>query len=304
MVRLSWILPLLVLLSGDVTAQVSFESRLDTNKMLIGDQHILSLSVYGTPNMQLDTVSFKEWEETGFESLSPQRWIAEGDAYRQDLPYAIYDTGYMQLPPLQLVFQYEGVSDTIYSNDLAVEVQGIMVDSTGLAPIKTIIREPISFYDVLPYLIGIVLALMLFAFIYYRKKKEIPTESIVQVQIPAHEKAMRDLATLRARKLWQSGKIKDYQSELTRIIRVYLEGRYGILALESTTEEILLAIKEADISKELSQDLSMILNMADLIKFAKARPEADIHQQFMERAEYFVRSTKDTEVSNITPDDD
>ncbi|NND09385.1 MAG: hypothetical protein HKN87_23680 [Saprospiraceae bacterium] len=275
-----------------ITAQVTFEGRLDTNRMLIGDQHILSLSVQGTPNMQLDTISFRTWEETGFETLTPQQWQAEGNIYRQDLAYAIYDTGYIQLPPLELIFRYEDVSDTIYSNDLAVEVNGIMVDSTGLAPIKTIIREPLSFRDVAPYLIGLLLALLLVWFVWRMKRRSTPPEVIVEIPIPAHEKALKELAELQQQKLWQSGKIKAYQSELTRIIRVYLEGRFGILAMESTTEEILSDMRNEEISSDLTKDLAEILNMADLIKFAKAKPSVDIHQRFMELAEHFVRTTR------------
>ncbi len=303
-IRFSYIAAICCGLSiGMSWGQASFQCMLDTNIMLIGDQHTLTLEVRGAGDIQLDTISFGDWHEMGFETLEPQIWDGTpGGIYHQQLSYAIYDTGYFILPPLALPYRLDGDLDTLYSNDLAVEVRGISVDSTGLAPIKTIIREPLNFLDVLPYFVLLVLALIAISWFWLRKKSASPPETIIHVPIPAHEVALRDLAALHAQKLWQSGKIKAYQTSLTHIIRAYLEDRFDIPALESTTGEILEDLKKVDLPDELMRDVDKILNIADLIKFAKARPEVAVHQSFMEKAEHFVRSTKEEDNLEQAPD--
>lgn len=86
--------------------------------------------------------------------------------------------------------------------------------------------------------------------------------------------------------------MKEYHSELTYILREYLESRYGIQALEQTTSEILEQLREADFDKSHSVNLASLLQTADLVKFAKAQPPVEFHEQAMLDAEIFIRATK------------
>ena len=127
----------------------------------------------------------------------------------------------------------------------------------------------------------------------YIKKEEL--EEVVEEEIiirPAHELAEEKLDELKSLQLWQQGKIKEYQSSLTFIIREYLENRYEVKALESTTQEILKSLAKAGFDKTLNADLSEILTMADLVKFAKARPGESIHESFMHKAYDLIEQTK------------
>jgi len=287
-------LVLFVSLGQILVAQVSFQCVIDSNKMVIGDQRMLEVKVQGQSPMDLDTISFSDWSKLGIEPISQQQWVWEnGNSYRQTVRVAAFDTGYIQLPPLSLTFRQGTTQDTVFSNDLAVEVAGITMDSTGLAPIKTIILEPLKFRDFLPYLIGLGIGLLIIGFIFFRKKKPALEPVVIEVPIPADEQALSDLEKLRGKKLWQQGKIKEYQSELTHIIRAYIEDRFEIPALESTTTEILKFSSIKELGKQVNEDLSQILNIADLIKFAKAQPDVDIHERFMTRAEQFIRETRE-----------
>jgi hypothetical protein len=134
---------------------------------------------------------------------------------------------------------------------------------------------------------------MIFIIYHFVRKKKKPEEKIIEIPIPAHEIALKELSALQSKKLWQAGKIKTYQSELTHIVRAYLENRYNILALESTTGEIIKEVNSLGVSPTLVETLDEILNVADLVKFAKARPEASIHQAFMEKAEEFILETQE-----------
>ena len=103
---------------------------------------------------------------------------------------------------------------------------------------------------------------------------------------------MTALGKLKEEKLWQQGQVKEYQSRLTYIIREYLENRYEVPALESTTEEIQRSLKQVDFDSSWKDKLSNILQVADLVKFAKAKPPVDFHDQVWKEAEDFVLATK------------
>lgn len=288
---------ILFMLPGIISihAQIDFQCRVDSNQMLIGDQRMLTLQISGLASGIPDNVSFKSWQDLGVEPIDSQRWQSAGaNSYAQQLTISAFDTGYIKLPPLAVSYGSNGM-DTAWSNDLVLEVHGITVDSTGLAPIKPILREPYTFRDFLPYLAVIGLGILAFLIIYFRTPKEKQEEVVVEVPLPPHETALTDLEALKSKKLWQQGKIKAYQSELTHIIRAYIEGRYKMPALESTTTEILEFEEMKNLETSLRNDLDQILNMADLIKFAKATPSIDIHEKFMTQAIAFVRATQQRE---------
>ena len=113
--------------------------------------------------------------------------------------------------------------------------------------------------------------------------------------VPANTIAFNQLDELKGKQLWQKGEIKTYQSELTHIIRAYLENRYKINALENTTNQIGLDLKKLNLDESLRTEVQNILQVADLVKFAKAKPSDDIHEQFMNKAIEFVETTKKSE---------
>lgn len=273
-------------------AAQQFEIALDSNRMLIGDQRQMQLRVAGLRPNQIDTILFDAWQGTNVEPVHATPWRHTGSESMRDIYFTVFDTGYIIIPPLPLQYRTADKKDTIYSNNLAVEVYGITIDSTGLAPLREIRKEPLNLRDFLPYIIGVVAILLTIAFFLWRPKKQRPEPIVVEIPVPADEVALRRLSELDKQKLWQSGKIKDYQSELTHIIRWYLEEKFKVPALESTTTEILKSLQDSAVTSDQLGDLNHILNMADLIKFAKATPEVTIHQDFMERAENFVRNTR------------
>ncbi|MBK7480262.1 MAG: hypothetical protein IPI69_11465 [Bacteroidales bacterium] len=94
------------------------------------------------------------------------------------------------------------------------------------------------------------------------------------VKEPAHVIAFRELELLRDEQLWQKGETKRYYTRLTEIIRQYLENRYGVNSLELTTSETLEALLKTGFKKnELYKRLRSVLNQADLVKFAKYKPD-------------------------------
>jgi hypothetical protein len=132
---------------------------------------------------------------------------------------------------------------------------------------------------------------------YYLKRKKGEPIFVLRpsVKYQPHELALMELEKLRAKKLWQAGKIKDYHTELTDILRKYFEDRFHIMAMESTTSEILEDLESKTlVTKENREILNRILVMADLVKFAKYLPMPEEHDQSMNYAVDVINNTSST----------
>lgn len=125
---------------------------------------------------------------------------------------------------------------------------------------------------------------------YMRKRKAMPR---TLPKIPPHVVANKALVELGHRKLWQKGKFKAYYTALTSILRTYISSRWNVGALEMTTDEIIMALRDVDMPSASRTDLIMILRTADMVKFAKAEPEAEDNEENLSRALYFVENTKE-----------
>ena len=108
---------------------------------------------------------------------------------------------------------------------------------------------------------------------------------------------------LQNQKLWQNNKHKEYYSALTDILRTYIDGRFGVGAMEMTTDEIIEAIKSLDLSQKLAMDVLNLLRDADLVKFAKAMPEAAENESAFSKVYYFVEETKPVEQTEENEED-
>jgi len=215
------------------------------------------------------------------------------DTYTLDV--SIYNTGVYALSAPTVICGKDTISGG--SQTLFVKMPQILMakDSLSLNPIKDIIIEPKNWEDYQLYLYIILgLILLYLAFRYYKNRpvKEVKQE-IPIVVIPPHTRAIKALKDLKFKELWEKGQTKEYQSELTTIIRTYIEDRYEVSANEMTTSEIKEAIRALLHDVQLQNDLMQILSIADLIKFAKARPDETIHATFMNMAVNFVDKTKE-----------
>ncbi|MBN2682213.1 MAG: hypothetical protein JXR58_06865 [Bacteroidales bacterium] len=157
-------------------------------------------------------------------------------------------------------------------------------------------------YGIYLIIIVLLIAIALIYFIYFKKKKQKEDLPAMPLE-PAHIIAFRDLNDLKEKKLWQAGKVKEFHSRLTEILRRYMEQRYGIMALEQTTYEILQSIaKEKILNKQEKAILKEILELADLVKFAKFTPIPDENDRSLRNSYQFVEKTKIVE--EITKNED
>jgi hypothetical protein len=285
---------LCLLFIADLNGQASL--TVDRMQATIGDQ--LKATIKTNTNKESEWINVNEiWPDSTkqFEVIAgPEITHDDPSSTSATWTIALFDTGWVRIPSLTLLIKNTAGIDSVRTNDVPIQVKPVEPDSTGLLPIKPIYKQPFSliyYKKYIPHLIG--LALLLFSLIYWwrhRKKKEIPKEVMVVEPLP-HEWAFKALSDLEAQRLWQSGDIKEHYSLLTAILREYLERRYGIRALEQTSDEILDQLRSLQLTPGLLDDTQQLLSVSDLIKFAKADPGIDIHAATIERVRHFVKLT-------------
>lgn len=282
---------------------ITLNAEIDTNSILIGDHFNMKITLSQPSNIKIDFPLFADTIPNSVEILSASKVdtvVANGMLnLKQDLVLTSFDSGPHEILPLDFVIHIDTLTDTIRTRQLFYEVFTIPPD-TSLQDIKDIkppFDAPISFREYLPYiLVGLGIILLIIAiwwFMKKRKKNEPITRIIQKPKEPAHVIAFRELDELKEKKLWQQGKIKEYHTELTEIVRKYIEFRFNVMALEQTSDEILSTFRNRNLCEaENLQLLNQIFFLADLVKFAKANPLPDEHDSGMRNAYTFVSNTK------------
>ena len=223
------------------------------------------------------------------------------------IQFTFWEEGIHKVLPPKIEYEQNGALRTASTNEIQIQVgsplaqESTPIDSMTVEPIKSVREEPIDFVQdfLIPASLFILGILIIGGFIYFYVKKINYRKIVIPKKkkfVPANVIAFTQLEKLKEKQLWQNGDIKTYQSELTHIIRAYLENRYKINALENTTNQISQDLKKLNLNESLRNDVQNILQVADLVKFAKAEPTDDIHEQFMNKAIEFVNSTKKSEV--------
>jgi hypothetical protein len=292
---------------------ITLQAKLDSNKILIGVQIKLHLLLTKPKDANITFPVLPDSLPGGIEiieRLKPDTLSKNGNYInlRQSLIITSFDSGQHYIPPIGFEFQQDTLTDTIYTDSILLIVNTIPVDTTkkAICDIKAPIDEPFSMMEIIEYLIyGLIGLLVIIAgyYIYNKIKRKEPLIKLPQKPIdPPHIIALRELDTLKEKKLWQNNHIKRYHSELTEIIRKYIENRYGIPALEMTSYEILDAVShEKYIPENLHANLHQMLTLADFVKFAKAIPLPDENDTSIKNAYLFVNNTIPTEKIEEAP---
>jgi len=281
--------------------EVTVNASLDTNELLIGDQIKLKLTTTVSSGSNIDWPLITDTIVQGIEVVSRDTadTSLQNDQTTITQSYTItsFDSGYYVIPPFK--FMVNGDSSNIVETEpFLIQVKSIAVDTTeAIKDIKGPIDVPITLEEMYPYIIaGIALIALLIAgfFLYKRYKNKEKPILIKKTVRPAYLFALEKLKELEKSKLWQQNKVKLYHSELTEIVRHYIEKRFGIIAMELTSDEILNSIKYAGLGEGAQLKLRQILSLADMVKFAKVQPKSSDHELSMEAAYYFVDQTSST----------
>jgi hypothetical protein len=115
----------------------------------------------------------------------------------------------------------------------------------------------------------------------------------MKLLLPAHVVALNELDKIKQEKPWQQGRSKEYHTELTDIIREYIERVFNVNSMEMTSEEILEHLRILRLEQKTAYlGLTQLLRLADLVKFAKFNPTPDEHELSLSNSYLFVNETK------------
>jgi hypothetical protein len=311
MKRMGWIILLVCLffLSPLKGQEISVTAAFDTSRILIGDQVNFSIIIDQPADFKVTLPFFRDSLVKNIEILSgPALDSSEisGNKIRITEKYLVtsFDSGFYRIDPVFVETSDSKGLKRYYSDYSYLEVARVKIapaDTTAkIFDISAPYRAPVTLGEILPW---ILLALLVSAIIWLvirlikkfrREKKEEIVPAIIE---PAHVIAFRELEKLQNEKLWQNGETKKYYVRLTEIIRQYLENRFGINSLELTTSETLEALVKTGFKKDDSYNkLRSVLTGADLVKFAKYKPDPAENESAFANSYEFVSATKVAEV--------
>ncbi|MCB9225987.1 MAG: hypothetical protein H6578_02285 [Chitinophagales bacterium] len=291
------IIAIIPLLFSCVFAQ-NLSITLDKDTILIGDHINLDITIKNTNN---DKVLFPVFADSisTFDVINSYPIDTLSDGYNKRYSITQFNAGNYQFGQIPTVVVHSnGVMDTLYSNNVNLVVNTIEVDTTqAIKSIKTVKSLPFPWKEFLKKW-GIPLLLLLIALgvlIYYiaKRKKLFVKEEKPKTMLDFYEEALQKLDEIDQKKMWQNDQIKEYYFGISEVMRTYLEGRFGINAMESTTDEIK---DELFLETGLKNKVTDILAQADLAKFAKFKPLNDENMSVMKKAKDFVRHTKPKEI--------
>ncbi len=281
-------------------AQTMATASVDRDTIKIGEHFNLTLQSESPEDSDIEWPKLLEkvgdFEIVDFTPINSE--VKDGQVFKtQDIKLTIWDEGYHALPGLVFNYKNNNKRNKVQTEGKMITVLTLEVDTAkGMMPIKDIIEVPLTWKEILPIVLKYAavaifgLLLLFFAYRFFNKKEEIVAPP--PPSLPAHEIALDKLKVIEKSKLWEKGSVKEYYSEVTETLREYVEKRFEVPALESTTDEILSDLNKTTINPSLTTKLTSLLEMADLVKFAKAKPGVDNHKKILKDAFVFVQHSK------------
>lgn len=285
---------------------------LDTTVIRIGEQLSLSLVVDLQQGQSAGTL---QWPTVG-DTLSKNIEVIRSSAVdtipaaadeqpsvlrlQQRFTVTAFDSGFHAIPPFRFLIGGRSVE----TNALLLEVRSVPLDSaTAVRASRDIVAPPFSILfwmqENWPWIAGglaLVIAVLLLWWRLSKRPDHTPVPKEAPPALPLHERVLSELRKLEGERIWQQGLHKAYHSRVTDLLRGYIEERYKVPALESTTDELVLALRVSPLKREQQERLENMLRLADMVKFAKATPSPIENEQMMIAAQQFVEDTADRAV--------
>jgi hypothetical protein len=280
----------------------NIEASLSKKKILIGEQVKLKFDLKGISG-KITWPVLKDTINAHIELIDSVIKQTKDKQTEKEYIITSFDSGYYAIPPFKFLVD----SQLVETNPLLLEVHTVEADTTKeFKDIKEIKAESYSVSEkikdffqwlvdhwYIPLAVMVLIAGLIIYIRSKRKKQLVPTEPVVV--LPLHEQLLLDLDSLDKKQLWQTGQVKLYYVELTDLLRVYIEKRYEVTALEQTTDQLTNNLKSSGISYESLEILRSILQMADMVKFAKLIPGQYENQGAVDNAKRFAVLTQTKE---------
>ncbi len=280
---------------------ISISSRFDTTAIWIGEQTNFTITVEQPDDMYVDFPRLSDTLSANIEILSahPADTVFLGDnklKITRSYRVTSFNQGEQYVEALPFVFLVDDDQRVLNTHRVRLEVLAPEIDrEAGIYDIKDPLGIPLGFFEILPWiLLLLVIAVLVWLIVRYLSKRKhgIPLSESLEPSEPAHVIAMRELKQLKSESLWQQGRIREYYTRMTEIVRIYIERQFGIMAMEQTSDEIIGELYGWNgVDREVVDSLRECLYLADLVKFAKARPVEQQHEASLNTAFHFVKAS-------------
>jgi hypothetical protein len=289
--------------------EVTVTSAFDSSRIFLGDQINYRVTVDQPAGLRLKLPFFQDTLSNKIEIISGPSidTVAAGSGrikITEKYLVTSFDSGLYVVPPAFVEIQDENGLKRYYS-----DYTRLAVDRVNIAPADTAAKifdivgpykAPLALGEIMPWiLIALLAAAVVWLIIRYLKKRLKSHEDleIIENPDPPHVIAFRELKRLLEEQLWQKGEVKLYYTELTEILREYLEKRFRVSSFEMTTSETLEALVKTGFKKDGSfKHLKAVLTGADLVKFAKHKPDAEENEIHFQQSWDFIEATKEVEI--------
>ena len=302
----------MAVLAAPAAAQVTFDARIDTVVMLIGQQRELTLEAVCGRDQHVQLPAFQQYQPLygGVEivdKLSSDTSLLDGGKRMQVTErwtITAFDSALVALPPFAAIVD----GDTLLSKSLALKVVTVPVDTLHLDqffPPKSVQDNPFSWSDWSDiFWLGMLLFVMavVLAYVALRAYQNKPIIRIIRraPKLPPHQVAMEQIERLKVEKRWAEEDSKEYYTELTDTLRTYIKDRYGFNAMEMTSTEIISRLLQEQDEQALTE-LRQLFETADLVKFAKWTTMMNENDANLVSAIDFINNTKVEADPNAKP---
>lgn len=297
-------------MSQNVLFNAYFDSlHIDTKEIRIGEQVKLTLELSVDSGYTVEMPTLENAVAGGVEVLGNRQYrTTDGkgrDIYKGEYTITSFVDAPQQLPP---VFAKVN-GDPYYTNTTNLIVNTVPIDTTNLKNIKGLrpvwdVRLTWEEYRDTVYLSFLLVVLSaLLGWIVFRYIKNKPIIRIVRSKPrkPSHFTALQKIDEIKEDKALHSVEsAKDYYTRLTDTLREYMYNRYKFNAADMTTPEIIENLLKFN-DKEAIREVKEILEVADLVKFAKMQPSVNENDRNLLNAIDFVNATKNVEEENLKP---
>jgi len=278
-------------------------ASIDSTTLMLGDQTDMHLQVTHDASERVEWPAFGETLQDGIEivdrTIVDTTKLPDGRVQlNQYLTLTSFKDSLFAIEPIA----FPRGEDTFWTEGLALNIiQPFEMDSSlAITDIKDIEKAPIWWWGIIRWILLALLLVGLGIGGYYLwqwiRKQQKPEEEPVDPELlrPADEVALEKLNAIKEAKIWKDGKVKEYQTDLTDVVREYIGRRFDVHSTEKTSDETLQAMKPL-LEKDLYGRLKGMLQLADLVKFAKWHTTPDENESALTTAYDFVNQTKLTE---------
>ena len=287
-------------LANDITAEIR------NSKILIGEQTEIIVNANDIAQQSVEFPSFDSLQTVipGIEVLSFRDSSFSNGGRARIYTITSFDSADYIIPQLDVK-----INGKIYhTNELNLMVSSVEVDTANVSQIfdlKSPMEPAFSMSEwLLPLILSVICLLVsiVLTYVIIRIKDNKPIIRHIKLApfIPPHTAAMNEIDKIKDEKLNDRSDTKTYYTRLTDTVRKYLYRRYGFPAMEMTTDEIVVELEKVN-TPEAIEDLHHLFTTADLVKFAKGRPELSEDDKNLSNAIDYIQQTKKDEISEIKP---